>query len=120
VEAFLADMPAQYAAADVVLARAGSTIAELCAAGRASVLVPLPTAADDHQRRNAEVVTEAGAAVMLLQKDVTETSLLAALRDLLVDGQRRQMMAERARTLARPGALDRIEALVLRLAKPSS
>jgi UDP-N-acetylglucosamine--N-acetylmuramyl-(pentapeptide) pyrophosphoryl-undecaprenol N-acetylglucosamine transferase len=120
VEAFLADMPAQYAAADVVLARAGSTIAELCAAGRASVLVPLPTAADDHQRRNAEVVTEAGAAVMLLQKDVTETSLLAALRDLLVDGQRRQTMAERARTLARPGALDRIEALVLRLAKPSS
>src|ERR1700722_10209017 len=71
VEAFLADMPAQYAAADVVLARAGSTVAEICAAGRASLLVPFAGAADDHQRRNAEVLVAAGAAEMLLQSDVT-------------------------------------------------
>jgi UDP-N-acetylglucosamine--N-acetylmuramyl-(pentapeptide) pyrophosphoryl-undecaprenol N-acetylglucosamine transferase len=117
VEGFLTDMPAQYAAADVVLARAGSTIAELCAAGKPSVLVPLPTAADDHQRRNAEVLAEAGAAEMLLQKDVTPVSLQRALVALLNDGPRRAVMAEHARSLAKPGALEKIAAMVLRLAE---
>jgi UDP-N-acetylglucosamine--N-acetylmuramyl-(pentapeptide) pyrophosphoryl-undecaprenol N-acetylglucosamine transferase len=117
VEGFLTDMPAQYAAADVVLARAGSTIAELCAAGKPSVLVPLPTAADDHQRRNAEVLAEAGAAEMLLQRDVTPESLQRALVALLNDGERRAVMAERARSLAKPGALEKIAAMVLRLAE---
>ncbi len=116
VEGFLMDMPAQYGAADVVLARAGSTIAELCAAGKPSVLVPLPTAADDHQRRNAEVLAEAGAAEMLLQRDVTPESLRSALVALLNDGPRRAVMAERARSLAKPGALEKIAAMVLRLA----
>jgi UDP-N-acetylglucosamine--N-acetylmuramyl-(pentapeptide) pyrophosphoryl-undecaprenol N-acetylglucosamine transferase len=116
VEAFLTDMPAQYAAADVVLARSGSTIAELCAAGKPSVLVPLPTAADDHQRRNAEVLASAGAAVMLLQRDATPEVLEQALTDLLRDPDRRQRMAEAARKLARPGALERIASMVLRLA----
>jgi UDP-N-acetylglucosamine--N-acetylmuramyl-(pentapeptide) pyrophosphoryl-undecaprenol N-acetylglucosamine transferase len=117
VEGFLTDMPAQYGAADVVLARAGSTIAELCAAGKPSVLVPLPTAADDHQRRNAEVLAEAGAAEMLLQRDVTPESLKSALVALLNDGPRRAVMAERARSLAKPGALEKIAAMVLRLAE---
>jgi UDP-N-acetylglucosamine--N-acetylmuramyl-(pentapeptide) pyrophosphoryl-undecaprenol N-acetylglucosamine transferase len=116
VEGFLVDMTAQYAAADVVLARAGSTIAELCAAGKPSVLVPLPTAADDHQRRNAEVLAEAGAAEMLLQRDVTPESLRSALVALLSDAPRRAVMAERARSLAKPGALEKIAAMVLRLA----
>jgi UDP-N-acetylglucosamine--N-acetylmuramyl-(pentapeptide) pyrophosphoryl-undecaprenol N-acetylglucosamine transferase len=116
VEAFLDDMPAQYAAADVVLARSGSTVAELCAAGKASVLVPFPQAADDHQRRNAEVLTEAGAAVMLLQRDVTEESLLGVLVGLLTDGPRRAAIAERARSLARPGALEKIVEMVTGLA----
>ncbi len=116
VEAFLTDMPAQYAAADVVLARSGSTVAELCAAGRASVLVPFAAAADDHQRKNAEVLVEAGAAVMLLQKDVTEETLLAELEGLLLDDARRVEMAERARSLAKPGALERIVGMVVRLA----
>ncbi len=116
VEGFLTDMPAQYAAADVVLARAGSTIAELCAAGKPSVLVPLPTAADDHQRRNAEVLAKAGAAEMLLQRDMTPESLQRALVALLNDGPRRALMSERARSLAKPGALEKIAAMVLRLA----
>src|SRR6202012_4192857 len=108
VDAFLEDMPAQYGAADVVLARSGSTVAELCAAGKPSLLVPFAGAADDHQRKNAEVLVEAGAAEMLLQKDVTAQSLFAALSGLLRDGERRAAMAERARSLARPGALERI------------
>jgi UDP-N-acetylglucosamine--N-acetylmuramyl-(pentapeptide) pyrophosphoryl-undecaprenol N-acetylglucosamine transferase len=117
VEAFLTDMAAQYAAADVVLARSGSTVAELCAAGKPSVLVPFAAAADDHQRKNAEVLVNAGAAVMLLQRDVTPESLRAALVSLLNDGSRRREMAERARSLAKPGALQRIAAMVLRLAE---
>lgn len=116
VEAFLEDMPAQYGAADLVLARAGSTVAELAAAGKPSVLVPLPTAADDHQRKNAEVFAEAGAAAMLLQADVTPESLREALRGLLLDSPRRTQMGFRARSLATPGALERISAMVLRLA----
>jgi len=117
VEAFLTDMPAQYAAADLVLARAGSTVAELCAAGKPSLLVPFAAAADDHQRRNAEVLVEAGAAAMLLQRDVTAETLRTALVALLNDGPRRAAMAERARSLGRPGALQRIAEMVLRLAK---
>jgi UDP-N-acetylglucosamine--N-acetylmuramyl-(pentapeptide) pyrophosphoryl-undecaprenol N-acetylglucosamine transferase len=116
VEAFLTDMAVQYAAADVVLARSGSTVAELCAAGKASLLVPFAAAADDHQRKNAEVLVEAGAAMMLLQKDVTPETLRAALVALLSDGPRRAVMAERARSLAKPGALQRIAEMVLRVA----
>ncbi len=117
VEAFLTDMPEQYAAADVVLARSGSTVAELCAAGKPSLLVPFAAAADDHQRKNAEVLVEAGAAEMLLQKDVTAETLRMALVELLRDGQRRTVMGERARSLGRPGALQRIAEMVLRLAE---
>ncbi|MBW4038370.1 MAG: undecaprenyldiphospho-muramoylpentapeptide beta-N-acetylglucosaminyltransferase [Acidobacteria bacterium] len=116
VEPFLTDMPAQYAAADVVLARSGSTVAELCAAGKASVLVPFAAAADDHQRKNAEVLVAAGAATMLLQRDVTPETLRRELLALLEDKDRRSAMGQRARTLARPGALQRIAAMVLRLA----
>jgi UDP-N-acetylglucosamine--N-acetylmuramyl-(pentapeptide) pyrophosphoryl-undecaprenol N-acetylglucosamine transferase len=116
VEAFLTDMPAQYAAADLVLARSGSTVAELCAAGKPSLLVPFAAAADDHQRKNAEVLVEAGAAEMLLQRDVTAESLREALARLLNDGPRRAAMAERARSLGRPGALQRIAEMVLQLA----
>jgi UDP-N-acetylglucosamine--N-acetylmuramyl-(pentapeptide) pyrophosphoryl-undecaprenol N-acetylglucosamine transferase len=117
VEAFLTDMPGEYAAADLVLARSGSTVAELCAAGKPSLLVPFPQAADDHQRRNAEVLSEAGAAEMLLQRDLTPESLETALADLLSDAPRRASMAAEARALGRPGALGRIAASVLGLAE---
>jgi len=117
VEAFLTDMPAQYAAADVVLARAGSTVAEICAAGRASLLVPFAGAADDHQRKNAEVLVAAGAAEMLLQSEVTAESLQAALLELLTDEARRAELAARAKSLAKPGALERIAAMILKLAE---
>lgn len=117
VEPFFADMPAQYAAASVVLARSGSTVAELCAAGKPSLLVPFPQAADDHQRKNAEVLAEAGAARMLLQRDVTEQTLEAALLEMLTDAGLRARMSAAARLLAKPGALEKIAALILRLAR---
>ena len=116
VEAFLTDMPTQYAAADLVLARSGSTVAELCAAGLPSLLVPFPQAADDHQRKNAAVLVAAGAAEMMLQADITPESLERALLALLTDEGCRTHMAACARSLARPGALQRIAAKVLLLA----
>ena len=120
VEAFLTDMPAQYAATDLVLARAGSTVAELCAAGKPSLLVPFAAAADDHQRKNAGVLVAAGAAAMLLQRDVTPETLLDGLRDLLLDSDRRAEMSARAKALAHPEALERIAAMVVRLAMPKT
>jgi len=120
VEAFLEDMPAQYGAADLVLARSGSTVAELCAAGKASVLVPFAAAADDHQRKNAEVLVHAGAAAMLLEREATPERLLEMLRDLLLDPARRAGMSAAARRLAKPGALQRIVEIIERLAEERS
>jgi UDP-N-acetylglucosamine--N-acetylmuramyl-(pentapeptide) pyrophosphoryl-undecaprenol N-acetylglucosamine transferase len=116
VEAFLEDMPREYGAADVVLARSGSTVAELCAAGKPSLLVPFAAAADDHQRKNAEVLEQAGAAVMLLERDATPDALLRELRGLLLDPERRAEMAAKARGLAREGAPERIAGMVVTLA----
>jgi UDP-N-acetylglucosamine--N-acetylmuramyl-(pentapeptide) pyrophosphoryl-undecaprenol N-acetylglucosamine transferase len=117
VRAFIDDMPDQYAACKLVLARAGSTVAEIAAAGRPSVLVPLPTAADDHQRKNAEVFAKAGAAVMMLQADVTPEKLEAELIRLLNDDERMLEMGRKARTLAHPGAVERIGGMVAGLVR---
>jgi UDP-N-acetylglucosamine--N-acetylmuramyl-(pentapeptide) pyrophosphoryl-undecaprenol N-acetylglucosamine transferase len=117
VEGFLTDMPAQYAACDLVLARSGSTVAELAAAGKPSLLVPFPQAADDHQRKNAEVFAEAGAAVMMLQVSLTPDMLLAELKRLLSDREVLAEMGVKARGLAHPGALQRIAEMVVELAK---
>ncbi len=116
VRAFFDDMPAQYEQADLVLARAGSTVAELAAAGRPSLLVPLPTAADDHQRKNAEVFAHAGAAAMMLQAEVTAETLLVRLVGLLKDQAGLSAMAGEARKLARPGAVERIAGMCVELA----
>ena len=112
VSAFLTDMPKEYAAADLVLARAGSTVAELAAAGKPSLLVPLPTAADDHQRRNAELVERGGAADMLLQAELTPEVLLDRLVGLLTDSERLGKMSDAARAMGKPGALHRIGEMV--------
>ena len=71
VEPFLYDMGRQLATADLIVCRAGATtLAEITAAGKPAILIPLPTATDDHQRKNAEALAAAGAAEMLLQRDV--------------------------------------------------
>jgi UDP-N-acetylglucosamine--N-acetylmuramyl-(pentapeptide) pyrophosphoryl-undecaprenol N-acetylglucosamine transferase len=120
IRAFLTDMPGQYAAADLVLARAGSTVAELAAAGKPSLLVPLPTAADDHQRKNAELVVRGGAAEMLLQTELTPEVLLERLTGLLTDRERLHGMSVAARAMGRPGALRRMGEMVVGLARGSS
>jgi UDP-N-acetylglucosamine--N-acetylmuramyl-(pentapeptide) pyrophosphoryl-undecaprenol N-acetylglucosamine transferase len=105
VEPFLFAMDREMKDADLVVSRAGATtLAELAAAGRPAVLVPLPTAADDHQRKNAEVVAAAGAADLIEQQDLTGERLAARILGLTVDSARRLAMAEAARKLARPDA----------------
>ena len=105
VEPFLYDMGGQLGSADVIVCRAGATtLAEITAAGRAAILIPLPTATDDHQRRNAEALAAAGAANVLLQKDLTGPLLAQRLLALAGDPQRRRQMASAAKSLARPDA----------------
>jgi UDP-N-acetylglucosamine--N-acetylmuramyl-(pentapeptide) pyrophosphoryl-undecaprenol N-acetylglucosamine transferase len=117
VTPYLDDMAAQFAAADLILCRSGaSTIAELSAAGRASVLVPFPQAADDHQRKNADAFVAAGAAEMIVEAELNEERLLNTLQQLLADDSRRQEMGERARALAHPAAVKVIGEMVLQLA----
>jgi UDP-N-acetylglucosamine--N-acetylmuramyl-(pentapeptide) pyrophosphoryl-undecaprenol N-acetylglucosamine transferase len=114
VEPFIADMAAAYAGADLVVCRAGAlTLAELCAAGVGSVLVPFPQAVDDHQTRNAEYLVEHGAALLLPQGDRLALDLRAVLSELAADPARRLAMAEAARSLARPDAAARVADAVL-------
>jgi UDP-N-acetylglucosamine--N-acetylmuramyl-(pentapeptide) pyrophosphoryl-undecaprenol N-acetylglucosamine transferase len=103
-------------ASDVVVSRAGATtLAELAAAGRASILIPLPTATDDHQRKNADALVRQGAASMVEQRELTGERLAEAILALAGDERRRRAMGEAARRLARPDAaqviVDRIVAL---------
>jgi UDP-N-acetylglucosamine--N-acetylmuramyl-(pentapeptide) pyrophosphoryl-undecaprenol N-acetylglucosamine transferase len=117
VEAFLNDMAAEYSAASLILARSGSTVAELAAAGRPSLLVPFAAAADDHQRRNAEVLVQAGAARMITEAELTPELLLATLIQMLQDQAALRAMGDRARAMARPDAVKEIADLVVTLAK---
>lgn len=109
VEPFIDDMAAAYAWADLVVCRAGAlTLAELCAAGVGSVLVPFPQAVDDHQTRNAEYLVERGAARLVPQTDDLAERLAASLRALLADRAALLAMAQSARALAMPEAAQRV------------
>jgi UDP-N-acetylglucosamine--N-acetylmuramyl-(pentapeptide) pyrophosphoryl-undecaprenol N-acetylglucosamine transferase len=96
-------MAAAYAEADLVVCRAGATtVAEIAAAGVASVLVPYPHAVDDHQTANARFLADAGAAVLLPQRELSAERLAELLGGF--DRVRLRDMARRARSLARPDA----------------
>jgi UDP-N-acetylglucosamine--N-acetylmuramyl-(pentapeptide) pyrophosphoryl-undecaprenol N-acetylglucosamine transferase len=107
---FFDDMPARFAAAHLVLSRSGaSTVAELAASGKPALLVPFAAAADQHQRRNAEAMVAAGAAVMLQEHELDESGrLLAELTGLLMNPSRLAAMSAAARTQAHPAAAERI------------
>jgi UDP-N-acetylglucosamine--N-acetylmuramyl-(pentapeptide) pyrophosphoryl-undecaprenol N-acetylglucosamine transferase len=118
VEPFLYDMGRQLGSAEVIVCRAGATtLAEITAAGRAAILIPLPTATDDHQRKNAEALAATGAAEMLLQRDLTGAALADRILALAGDGERRRRIAAAARTLAKPDAAKAIVARALALAR---
>jgi UDP-N-acetylglucosamine--N-acetylmuramyl-(pentapeptide) pyrophosphoryl-undecaprenol N-acetylglucosamine transferase len=104
VEPFIDDMPAALERADLVIGRAGaSAVAEICAVGRPSLLIPYPFAGD-HQRVNAESLERRGAALCVLTKDATEARLGSELRRLERDRAALVEMASAARGLGRPGA----------------
>ena len=105
VEAFIADMAEAYAWADLVVCRAGAlTVAELAAAGRPALLVPLPHAIDDHQSANARYLADRGAAELLPQKTLTAALLAQRLNTLFTQPETLQLMAEHARKQAKPDA----------------
>ena len=105
VEPFFYDMGRRIKKADVVVSRAGATtLAEITAAGKPAILVPLPTATDDHQRKNAEALASVGAADVLLQVDATGIELANRILELAVDESKRARMARAARMLAKPDA----------------
>jgi UDP-N-acetylglucosamine--N-acetylmuramyl-(pentapeptide) pyrophosphoryl-undecaprenol N-acetylglucosamine transferase len=105
VEPFLYDMGRRIRDADLVVCRAGATtLAELTAAGKPSILIPLPTATDDHQRKNAEALAVAGAAEVLVQADANGEAVARRIESLARDVGRRDQMAAAARRMAKPDA----------------
>ena len=120
VEPFLDRMDEEMSTANVIVCRAGSTtLAEIAAVGRVAILVPLPTATDDHQRQNAEALSSAGAADLLEQKDLTGATLAARVLALLDDEPRRAQLAAAVKRFARPDAARIIVDRVLEIAHPS-
>jgi UDP-N-acetylglucosamine--N-acetylmuramyl-(pentapeptide) pyrophosphoryl-undecaprenol N-acetylglucosamine transferase len=117
VEPFLFAMDREMKAADLVVCRAGATtLAELMASGRPAVLIPLPTATDDHQRKNAQALAGQGAARLLEQADLTGERLAAEILGLAADRPARAAMRTAARRLARPAAARKIVDRVMELA----
>jgi UDP-N-acetylglucosamine--N-acetylmuramyl-(pentapeptide) pyrophosphoryl-undecaprenol N-acetylglucosamine transferase len=117
VHKFIDDMPAFFGRADLVLCRSGaSTVAEIAAAGKPAVFVPFPLAADDHQRRNAEVLERAGAAVVVEETKLDEVWLVDTISALLEDPSRLRRMSDAARSMAHPNAAKDIADLAARVA----
>jgi UDP-N-acetylglucosamine--N-acetylmuramyl-(pentapeptide) pyrophosphoryl-undecaprenol N-acetylglucosamine transferase len=105
VEPFLFEMDREMNDADLVVCRAGATtLAEITAAGKPAILIPLPTATDDHQRKNAEVLARVGAAEVIDQRELSGNRLAVRVIALAADPAGRAGMARAARTLARPDA----------------
>ena len=118
---FIDPMADAFAVADLAVSRAGMmTGAELCAWGIPSILIPLPTAAADHQTGNALALEAAGAAVALKQADLSTSSLGRAIGELLADEPRRKRMAAQAKARGRPHAAERIVAHLSTLSGPSA
>ena len=102
---FVQDVGAAYGAADLIICRAGATtVAEVAACGLPAIFVPLPSATADHQRLNAQVLVEAGAAEMVLNGELQTGKLVSTLIDLLGDENRLRQMAQKGKALGRPEA----------------
>ena len=102
-------MPLALAATDLAVSRAGAmATSEFLAWGIPAILIPLPTAAADHQTRNAEALREAGAALHIRQSEATGTVLWDTVRGLLADSEGREKMARAARERGRPEAVNEI------------
>jgi UDP-N-acetylglucosamine--N-acetylmuramyl-(pentapeptide) pyrophosphoryl-undecaprenol N-acetylglucosamine transferase len=107
VRPYISDMVAEFTKSDLIICRAGATsCAEIAAAGKAAIMIPLPTAADDHQRKNAEALQNAGAARMILQRDLSAENLAQAIKDLMNSPEKISAMEIAAKKLARKDAAE--------------
>ena len=117
VSPFIDDMPGAFARADLLICRSGaSTVAEVAAAGKPAIFVPLPTAADDHQRLNAQALADADAALLLPQSELTSDRLAQSVASLLSDRDHLARMGAAARQFAHPDAAAEIAAMAAALA----
>jgi UDP-N-acetylglucosamine--N-acetylmuramyl-(pentapeptide) pyrophosphoryl-undecaprenol N-acetylglucosamine transferase len=113
---FIDDVAGALGSADLVVQRAGASVAELCGVGRPAILIPYPFAADDHQKKNGDALALLGAAVCIEQKDATKERIRDELVALAVDPDRRRSMAEAAAQHGRPDAARAIARDLLALA----
>jgi UDP-N-acetylglucosamine--N-acetylmuramyl-(pentapeptide) pyrophosphoryl-undecaprenol N-acetylglucosamine transferase len=115
VSPFIDDMPGAFARADLLLCRSGaSTVAEVTAAGKPAIFIPLPTAADDHQRHNAEILVAGNAARLLPQSALSADRLVAEITSVLRDRTLLSQMSHAARGFAHPNAAATIAAMAAR------
>lgn len=111
---YLYQMEKNYAWADLIICRAGaSTVAEVSACGKPAIFIPLPSAADDHQRKNAETLLEQKAAVMILQKDLSADFLIQKIESLKNDSQAREEMRKNLAKFYKPQAAEKMAQLLL-------
>ncbi len=116
VRPFFSDMPQQFARADLLICRAGATtLAEVTVSGKAAVLIPFPQAADDHQRKNAEALVQAGAAEMILQSELNGARLAERIQYYFGHRGALRQMEQNSRALGRPDATERIVDIVEQL-----
>lgn len=113
VRPFISNMPAEFGKADLIVSRAGATTcAELSAAGKASIMIPLPTAADDHQRKNAEALQSGGASKMILQADLSGERLAHEISRLLDSPEAITAMERAAKAMSREDAAEKTAELI--------
>lgn len=118
ISAFINDMPAAYASADLIICRSGAgAVSELAAAGKPSVLIPFPFATDDHQLHNAEQFQQAGAGLLFSDKQWTGDQMFEVIGDLAKDPERCKAMGEAARKLAHPDAARRAADILEEIAR---
>jgi UDP-N-acetylglucosamine--N-acetylmuramyl-(pentapeptide) pyrophosphoryl-undecaprenol N-acetylglucosamine transferase len=111
---FIADMPAAFGQADLIVCRSGAgAVSELAAAGKPSILIPFPFAADDHQTKNADVLERAGAAILSSDKNWTGAKFFEAISALQADPNRLRAMGGAARSLARPDSARRAAEILI-------
>jgi UDP-N-acetylglucosamine--N-acetylmuramyl-(pentapeptide) pyrophosphoryl-undecaprenol N-acetylglucosamine transferase len=116
VSPFIADMPAAFARADILLCRSGaSTVAEVAAAGKPAIFVPFPFATDDHQKRNAQALATKGAALLIPESELTTERLTNEVSSMISGERRLAEMSAAARALSHPQAAEEIAAIAAEL-----
>ena len=118
MEEYIYDMPLWMAAADVILSRAGSSsLNEIAASGTPCVIVPSPNVTDNHQEKNARILEQRGAAVVVRESECSGELLYQTVQQLLDDAPQRKKMSQALRTLAIVDSTERIYRTILDLAK---